>query len=359
MYVKNKNGKHLVWVAYHVIDGPKCFDRHHHAFLEMSCVVRGTGTYQVNGEDFDMRPGDIFLFAPTDEHNLLLRNEHLEHIVIHLDPLFLWNALGNDMDYKFLMVFFQRNPHFRCRLDRSNPASPLLAQWFREIWQECQQQQDCYELMIKIKLQTILAQIIRSYDCIDTGAATPTLRSGDLEHMNQVLAYIEEHLDGEIRLAELAAIAHVSTSYFSTMFKQINGLPPVEYIVGQRIRRAIEYIRTTDMSLTDVAIACGFNNSTNFYKAFHRVTGRTPASYRKPLAYDDVTPQQQTVAAARTVFAQQQAPRTEPAPPSPAPSAAVPPADPCAVDPCAGSGAAAGNQDIGDYCSDLCSACRF
>lgn len=323
MYVKNKSGKHLVWVGYHVIEGPKQFNRHHHAFLEMSCAVKGTATYQVNGEDFSVQPGDIFLFSPTDEHHLLLGNERLEHIVIHLDPMFLWNALGSDMDYKFLMVFFQRNPRFQCRLDRYNPAATVLAQWFQDIWQECQKQQDCYELMIKIKLQAILAQIVRSYDCIDANQATPLLRRGDLEHMSQVLSYIDEHLDSEIRLADMAAIAHVSTSYFSTLFKQINGLPPVEYLVGQRVRRAIEYIRTTDMSLAEVAVACGFNNSTNFYKAFHRVTGRTPASYRKPMAYDDVAPDAGAVAAAQRVF-------------SAAPSPAAPgnPLDSCGNDLC-------------------------
>ncbi len=297
-YVQNHNGRYLVWVDCHTVNGPKELEKHHHAFLEMSCVLRGTGTYIVNGEEYDMRPGDIFLFSPADEHHLKLHNEQLEHIVIHIDPFFLWNALGNDMDYKFLMVFFQRNSQAECRLDRANPAGGQLCRWFREILQESRSQEDCFELMIKIKLQSILAQIIRSYDCIDTEKASPLLRSGDMEKMNRVLAYIEEHLHEEIRLPELAAIAHVSTSYFSTVFKQINGLPPVEYVVGRRIQRAIALIRTTDMALADIATACGFNNSTNFYKAFHRVTGRTPASYRKPMAYvADSHPQPPTVVA--------------------------------------------------------------
>ncbi len=342
MYVKGKNGKRLIWINYHVINGPRQMERHHHAFLELSCVVRGTGTYQVNHAEYDMRPGDIFLFAPTDHHNLSLGQETLEHIVIHMDPLFIWNAMGNDMDFRLLMMFFQRAADFHCRLDRHNPAGAQLARLFSEIWQECQEQRDCYELMVKVKLQTILATIVRSYECIDLSKNAAALRSGDLESMNKVLTYIEEHLDGEIRLADLAAIAHVSTSYFSTLFKQCYGLPPVEYVVGQRIRRAIEYIRTTDMNLTDIATACGFNNSTNFYKAFHRVTGSTPASYRKPTAYD--LPPEETPTANRQVFS--------PMPPAPVYECE----DPCThvtrpagdsgedtADPCGGC-------DLGDDC---------
>ncbi len=334
-YIENESGKRLVWIFDHVIEGPITFQRHHHAFLEMSCVLRGTGTYQVNGEDYDMRPGDVFLFAPTDQHNLQLGNETLEHIVVHLDPSFIWNALGNDMDYKFLMVFFRRGPHFRCRLDRDNPAAPLLNQWFREIWQECREQRDCYELMIKIRIQSILAQIIRSYDCIDKSAADHPASGGELEHINQVLQYIDDHLGEELRLSELAAVAHISPSYFSAVFKRYNGLPPVEYVVARRVRRAVELIRTTDLPLAEVASVCGFNNTTNFYKAFRRVTGRTPASYRntKGIASNAVTPG--TVNIAHTVY-------TAPAPAAAAPAPA--PAETAAVP---------------DYSTDPCQLCTF
>ena len=101
------------------------------------------------------------------------------------------------------------------------------------------------------------------------------------DRLNTVLKYIDSHLDCEIRLAQLADIAHVSPAYFSTLFKRFNGLSPVEYIVHKRVQRAVEYIRTTSKSLTEIAMSCGFNNSTNFYKAFRKVTGHTPAYYRR------------------------------------------------------------------------------
>ena len=332
--LENSSGKRLAFIGYHTIDGPICFIPHHHASLELSCVVRGTATYQVNDEDYDMRPGDIFLFAPTDHHNLKLCNEKLEHIVIHIDPAFIWNALGNDMDYQFLMVFFSRSKDFRCRLDRDNPAAPMLAQLFREIWEESREKHDCYELMIKIKLQLILAQIIRHYHCIDDSQTVQTLHPNDLELMNRVLGYIDEHLGDDIRLPELAEIAHVSVSHFSSMFRRCNGLPPMEYVVARRVQRAIECIRTGDTPLSEIAAQCGFNNNTNFYKAFRRVTGRTPASYRQ--ATDaEAHGEMPTVTAEDREF---RAPETEkpapPVPPTPVYTRPETPKDPCGGDMC-------------------------
>ena len=128
-------------------------------------------------------------------------------------------------------------------------------------------------------------------------------------------------------------MAHVSPSYFSAVFKRYNGLPPVEYVVGQRVRRAVELIRTTDLPLAEIAAVCGFNNTANFYKAFRRVTGRTPASYRNAgdTATNSVTPG--TVNIARTVY-------TAPAPAASPP----PPAEPAAVP---------------DYSTDPCQLCTF
>ena len=150
-----------------------------------------------------------------------------------------------------------------------------------------------------------------------------------------MLQYIDDHLGEELRLSELAAVAHISPSYFSAVFKRYNGLPPVEYVVARRVRRAVELIRTTDLPLAEVASVCGFNNTTNFYKAFRRVTGRTPASYRnaKGIASNAVTPG--TVNIAHTVY-------TAPAPAAAAPAPA--PAETAAVP---------------DYSTDPCQLCTF
>lgn len=151
-----------------------------------------------------------------------------------------------------------------------------------EMWQELTEKRLGYELMVKIKLQTILTEILRYYDYVDLGKNSRRLGEQDIAPINEAIAYIDRHLSENIRLADLAAIAHVSPAYFSTLFKRLNGLSPIEYIVHKRIQLAVEEICTTTKSLTEIAMDCGFNNSTNFYKAFRKVTGRTPVSYRQP-----------------------------------------------------------------------------
>lgn len=280
--LRDKRGTVLLSMGVHRLTGPYTAELHSHHELELSCVRSGHGVYQVGDRRYDVEPGDVFLLNNTEPHGLILPDSgHLDHLVIHFRPSFIWNSLSNDIDYNFLLIFFERSEHFSHRLDRQNPATASIGEWIWDIGREFEEQRICYELIIKIKLQTIFAEIIRHYDYIDIKKAVKPLPESDITQLNEVLGYIDNHLDSELRLARLAEIAHVSPAYFSTLFKRFNGQSPVEYIVYKRVQRAIEYIRTTNRSLTEISLSCGFNNSTNFYKAFRKVTGHTPAYYRQ------------------------------------------------------------------------------
>ncbi len=278
--LRDKNGRDLLLFSLHEL-GPHVAQLHSHHQLEISCVQAGRGQYHIGDRFYDLQPRDIIILNNTEKHGLIIpEGSSIEHLVIHFDPSFIWNSLSNDLDYNFLLIFFERGPHFSHVLDRNNPATPKIYELIQDIRQEITNEQLCYELMIKIKLQTIFAEVTRNYNYIDSKKATKPLPESDIMQLNAVLQYINAHLDSELRLSELASIVHISPAYFSTLFKQFNGVSPVEYIVHKRVQRAIELIRTTPMNLTSIAMACGFNNSTNFYKAFRKVTGRTPASYR-------------------------------------------------------------------------------
>lgn len=275
-----KSGRNLFNIGRHELCGPREGEMASHHELELSCVLEGEGTYLVEGVTYDLRPGDVMLFPNTDRHFLHLRaDQKLTNLVIHFDPAFIWNSLAGDLDYRFLSLFFERGPEFAHRLDRNNPVTADIHRLLCDIYDEMCRCEDCYELMVKVKLQMLLVTIIRNYSYGNTAHRRP-LAEHDISQLNKVGAYIEEHLFEEIRLSQLAAVIHVTPTYFSALFKRYYGIPPIEYIINKRVRHAIELIRTTNRSLTDIAMSCGFNNSTNFYKAFRRVTGRTPFVYR-------------------------------------------------------------------------------
>ncbi len=98
--------------------------------------------------------------------------------------------------------------------------------------------------------------------------------------LRQVLDYIDTHLDGNIKLADLARLLDISQFHFSHLFKQSIGMSPYQYLIQQRIERAKQLLKHTDRLIVDIALECGFNSHSHLSKQFRQFTGMTPKAYR-------------------------------------------------------------------------------
>ena len=87
-----------------------------------------------------------------------------------------------------------------------------------------------------------------------------------------------------MRLAALAGLAELSPYHFVRAFKQSFGVPPHRYHVRRRIERAKALLQEADTSVTAVASAVGFAETSSFSTAFRKVTGTSPRDYRRGLA---------------------------------------------------------------------------
>ncbi|MEL6902870.1 MAG: AraC family transcriptional regulator [Cyanobacteria bacterium J06606_4] len=98
--------------------------------------------------------------------------------------------------------------------------------------------------------------------------------------LQQILDYIDAHLDQEIKLSDLAQLLDMSQFHFSRLLKQSLGISPYQYLLQQRVERAKQLLKNTDRLITDIALACGFNSHSHLSKQFKQLTGMTPKAYR-------------------------------------------------------------------------------
>jgi transcriptional regulator GlxA family with amidase domain len=81
-------------------------------------------------------------------------------------------------------------------------------------------------------------------------------------------------------IARLASVSHVSQTHFARAFKTAFGLPPHRYLLSRRIERALALLRESDMPVTEIALATGWQSLGTFGRTFHDVTGQTPSEAR-------------------------------------------------------------------------------
>jgi AraC-like DNA-binding protein len=98
--------------------------------------------------------------------------------------------------------------------------------------------------------------------------------------LQQVLDYIQTHLDQDLSLAELAETLNLSPSYFATAFKQAIKVSPHQYVIQQRVERAKLMLSKTDLAIADIALQVGFSSQSHLNQQFKRLTGMTPKQIR-------------------------------------------------------------------------------
>ena len=197
---------------------------------------------------------------------------------IHFEPRFIW-APGNGMfDAKYLRVFLDRAPDFSNRLERDTDATREISALMLSMESEFECAKPEYELVVKIRLLTLLVLLARS---CGVDGRPERINSPSLHALDKVMEYISANLSSPLSLDDLAAHANMSRSYFSTTFRRLNGVSPWEYITMKRVELALSMLEHSDRSIIEIACSCGFNNTANFNRAFRKVTGRTPSSYRR------------------------------------------------------------------------------
>ncbi len=105
--------------------------------------------------------------------------------------------------------------------------------------------------------------------------------------LRRVTEYIQQNLDKDLTLAELAAVVCMSPYHFARLFKGSTGVPPHRFVVRQRIARARGVLATPELSIAEISRLVGFRTPSHFTTVFRHVLGITPGAYRTAALQED------------------------------------------------------------------------
>jgi AraC-like DNA-binding protein len=234
----------------------------------------GGSREEIARESWSGRPSAPRAVSRTDESLLVPRGvefcarydgcSEYRALVCEVDDLALARVLGDDAGPFELRAYSGRSPIETCFAQRIE-AFCLAPHAFPIAYGEA------------------LASLVVS-DLFAAFAAEPaSLRSTaglGSSRFKRVLDFIEEHLERDIGLVELASVAGLSVTHFAHAFKAQQGLAPYRYIMRRRIERSKRLLRTTDETIAAVAAQSGFSSQSRFSRMFARDVGTPPSAYR-------------------------------------------------------------------------------
>ena len=257
------------------------FTEHRHTAFELSLICSGHGIYRIGGKQVPIHKGDIFFFPTNAVHCItdVSPDAEMRLLNVQFEPRLLWSAVEifGDSLAEFL-------PNQSKKISNRIPFDSALAQTITplidNIKKEAQDHYDAYDLMMKTSLLQVLVILIREFSD-DENSHPRHIRSAKYKPMTKALDLIHQKLGENITLDELAEEADMSRTYFCSVFKKLNGITPWEYINIKRIEKAKHLLRTTQKTVLEISLECGFNNLSHFNRVFLRITAQSPSDYRK------------------------------------------------------------------------------
>ena len=160
---------------------------------------------------------------------------------------------------------------------------PLILSIGEAILTELQAESSAGRLLVESLASTLAVRLIQKHLVAVPAAAQDVMTPLHLnrQRIGHTLEYIDAHLEADLSLDELAAVACMSRFHFARVFKLATGMPPYKYVSMKRFERARDLLNRNDRSLWDIASALGFSSESNFSRAFRQVTGLTPSQFRE------------------------------------------------------------------------------
>ncbi len=155
---------------------------------------------------------------------------------------------------------------------------PLLFDLAHRMWREATVHNGAVSLLLDSGVLAIVALLLSRARC---GCSREEVKAGGARLVRRIADYVEAHLAEDIRLVEMAAVAHLSPTHFARAFKAETGSTPHAYLIERRIARSRGLLGGSDVPLSQIAYSCGFANQSHFTTLFRQHTGVTPAAFRR------------------------------------------------------------------------------
>ena len=237
------------------------------------------GSLQINVDDRSetLEKGTIYFVSPNRKY----RFQNYDGAVVEIISLNFSNATAFSQDYipqSIIRALVNGNCSSFAKVSPGESSYSFMHEALIAVKKAEEEKAEYFQLQVYSKMYGLFFELFSNkyVKILDV-----EMRSKKYRALLRVTHYIDEHYSDGVSLEEVADATGISRYYVSHLFKELMDNTFVGYVNELRLNHAAMLLATTDSPIIEIASKSGFNNLSNFNRAFKMYFGKTPSAYRK------------------------------------------------------------------------------
>jgi AraC family transcriptional regulator len=215
-------------------------------------------------------PGGLFMLPGGMDFGVRLEG-HLESLHLYLRESII-EEVAND--------FGLRDSDAGDLVPRLGVRDPLIEQLALNVHEMLKTRDSSSRMYVDYVARLLAAHLLRRHSCNTPTYTVAPVGGLTRAQVERAIDFMEGNLSEPLALADVAKASGLSPSHFARRFKSATGAPPHQYLMAMRVERAKRMLLERE-PIVDIALACGFTHQEHLTRIFRRLTGMTPASFRR------------------------------------------------------------------------------
>lgn len=236
---------------------------HSHTFLEILFMLGGDCELCIQDKMYKIYRNQLIIIPDKVKHKFFSGSIKVKNIMLTIPVDFIDKSFYDD----FNRVIFKR----AIKLDSEE------LKHIRGIFMKILEEYNCSD---KYSSELIKNHLMEAFIFLLRHVKQNVFFENESSLTDRITVYLLDHYNEDISLTSVSQVFYISRPYLSKVFKAKTGRGFNEYLNKLRIEQAKMKLKTSSLSITEIAHCCGFNDSNYFSKAFKKAEGISPYEYR-------------------------------------------------------------------------------
>lgn len=250
-------------------------ESHWHDDVEFILVLSGEMLYNINGEIVLLQEGEgIFVNSKQFHFGYSDRKKECIFICILLHPMLLCSSKSVEQNYINPIILNDYIPFYHIKGS---------SEWEKEILSRIKYIYDIQDnKTAELKIHKAFLDIwINLCENTVTIQKVRNFKNNSLSVLKKMILFTNQNYKEKITLADIASSGNVGKTCCCSIFKKYINKTPIEYLTEFRLRKGLELLRNTDMTVLEISFEVGFSGASYFSETFRKFYDCTPIEYRK------------------------------------------------------------------------------